>query len=76
MFYAFFYAFPKSRVKFNDDLKKKLINEFSILLSGITISNTRAFTDKWCLDLGAGNLFKMGFGASLITISYFIKESK
>lgn len=40
------------------------MNEFSYLLSGITISNTRAFTDKWCLDLGAGNLFKMGFGAS------------
>jgi len=30
VFYSYFYAFPKSRSEFNDELKKDLINEFSM----------------------------------------------
>jgi len=40
VFYSLFYAFPKSRHKFNDDLKHKLIEFFSEKFTGIKISNT------------------------------------
>ena len=59
VFYAFFYGFPKSRLKFNDDLKKKLLYEFSYLFTGVRISNTNYYINEWCLDLGAGNIFKL-----------------
>jgi hypothetical protein len=59
VFYSFFYAFPKSRIKFNDDLKKLLLDEFSYQFTGVRISNTHCYMEKWCLDLGAGNIFKI-----------------
>lgn len=59
VFYSIFYAFPKSRHKFNDELKKDLIAEFSYLFTGITITNYHRYIKNWCLDLGSGNIFKM-----------------
>lgn len=58
MFYSFFYAFPKSRVKFNDDLKKLLLDEFSYQFTGVVISKSDVYMEKWNLDLGAGNMLK------------------
>lgn len=45
-------------MKFNDELKKGLLDEFSYQFTGVQISNTHYYTEKWCLDLGAGNIFK------------------
>ena len=59
VFYAFFYAYPLSRIKFNDSLKKKLLDEFSYLFTGVQISNTSMYLENWNLDLGAGNIFKI-----------------
>lgn len=59
VFYSIFYAFPKSRHKFKDDLKKDLIAEFSNLFTGIQITNYHRYINNWYLDLGAGNIFKM-----------------
>lgn len=56
MFYSFFYAFPKSRTEFGNDLKGDLINEFSYLFTGIQITNSNKYWTQWNLDLGAGNI--------------------
>lgn len=40
IFYSLFYAFPKSRNKFNDELKHKLIEFYSEKFTGIKISNS------------------------------------
>ncbi|CAD8169176.1 unnamed protein product (macronuclear) [Paramecium tetraurelia] len=58
VFYALFYSFPLSRSKFNDDLKKQLLDEFSYLFTGIEIANSQKYLKEWNLDLGAGNIFK------------------
>eukprot|EP00357_Protocruzia_adherens_P017981 CAMPEP_0114995574 /NCGR_PEP_ID=MMETSP0216-20121206/13810_1 /TAXON_ID=223996 /ORGANISM="Protocruzia adherens, Strain Boccale" /LENGTH=418 /DNA_ID=CAMNT_0002359641 /DNA_START=8 /DNA_END=1264 /DNA_ORIENTATION=- len=54
VFYSLFYAYPKSRTKFNDDFKKALVELFSETLTGIKVSG--ATTKKWRLDLGAGDV--------------------
>jgi hypothetical protein len=41
VFYALFYAYPKSRQLFNDELKHKLIELFSEKFTGIKISSTQ-----------------------------------
>lgn len=56
VFYSFFYAYPKSRSKFNNDLKEKLVSTFSKMFTGIEISNTKSYYEKWTLDLGTGNI--------------------
>ncbi len=43
VFYSFFYAFPKSRSEFDDELKSDLLNEFSRLFTGIQISNPHKY---------------------------------
>jgi len=58
VFYSFFYAFPKSRDDFNNEVKKKFLLEFSQLFTGIKISNPATYYSKWYLDLGAGNILK------------------
>jgi len=58
VFYSFFYAFPKSRDYFGNDVKKKFLLEFSELFTGVTISNPGDYFTKWYLDLGAGNILK------------------
>lgn len=60
VFYSFFYAFPKSRSEFANDLKSDLINEFSHLFTGIQITNSYEYWSKWNLDLGAGNILAVG----------------
>jgi hypothetical protein len=40
-------------------LKKKLLDEFSYLFTGVEISNSGMYLENWNLDLGAGNIFKM-----------------
>lgn len=56
MFYSFFYAFPKSRSKFDNKLKEELLTVFSKLFTGIEISNKKGYFEKWTLDLGTGNI--------------------
>ncbi|KAL4475443.1 hypothetical protein ABPG72_022078 [Tetrahymena utriculariae] len=56
VFYSFFYAFPKSRSEFGNELKSDLINEFSYLFTGIQITNSQKYWSQWNLDLGAGNI--------------------
>lgn len=62
VFYSYFYAFPKSRYKLDDDLKKKIFVEFSYLLTGLEFSNVNEYLKNWNLDLGAGNILKMNEG--------------
>ena len=40
VFYSLFFAYPKSRCKFNNELKHKLIEFFSEKFTGIKISNS------------------------------------
>lgn len=56
MFYSFFYAYPKSRSKFNNKLKDDLLSIYSKLFTGVEISNTKSYYEKWTLDLGTGNI--------------------
>ncbi len=46
VFYSYFYSFPKSRSEFNDELKKDLIDEFSVLFTGILFFS---FTPLWVM---------------------------
>ena len=43
VFYSFFYAFPKSRVKFDNKLKDELLSVFSRIFTGIEISNKKDY---------------------------------
>lgn len=56
VFYAFFYAFPKSRSNFDDALKTKLFKLFSKIFTGVEICCSGKYIDKWTLDLGTGNI--------------------
>ena len=56
VFYSFFYAFPKSRSKFDNKLKEELLTVFSKIFTGIEISNKKCYFEKWTLDLGTGNI--------------------
>ena len=37
---------------------KKILSIFSVLLTGIEISNPEKYYSKWTLDLGAGNVLQ------------------
>lgn len=54
VFYSLFYAFPKSRSSLNDDMRRKLINIFSKMFTGMKIKSAKF--DHWRLDLGTGNI--------------------
>ncbi|KRW99570.1 hypothetical protein PPERSA_13150 [Pseudocohnilembus persalinus] len=58
--YAFFYAFPKSRREFDNDLKRDLVAWFSEEFTGIPILNSeKQYWSKWNLYLlGQGNILK------------------
>ena len=56
VFYSFFYAFPKSRVKFDSNLKDQLLTAFSRIFTGVEISNKKHYYERWTLDLGTGNI--------------------
>lgn len=58
MFYAFFYAFPKSRSTFDDGLKTKLLKLFSRMFTGVEICGGGGYIEKWSLDLGTGNILQ------------------
>lgn len=60
VFYAFFYAFPKSRTHFDDELKNQLLKLFSRTFTGIEISNSNTYIEKWSLNLGTGNILQKG----------------
>ena len=53
VFYSLFYAFPKSRSSLTDEMKRKLLNIFSKLFTGMKIKSAKY--DHWSLDLGTGN---------------------
>ncbi len=62
VFYSMFYAFPKSRNKFDTNFKEFVFSEISFIFKGFKISsasvliNNWKFIDDWYLDLGSGNL--------------------
>jgi len=58
VFYSFFYACPKSRDELDDKMKETFLSNFSILFTGIEISNPKDYFSNWYLDLGAGNILK------------------
>ena len=53
VFYSLFYAFPKSRNMLNNDMKRKLLNIFSQMFTGMKIKSAKI--EHWTLDLGTGN---------------------
>jgi hypothetical protein len=56
VFYSLFYAFPKSRSLLNNEMKRKLMNIFSRLFTGMKIKSAKY--DHWSLDLGTGNILQ------------------
>lgn len=64
VFYSFFYAFPKSRLKFDDEYKKFVFHVFAELFTGLKITYKSqfikgwAFVTNWKLDLGAGDVLQ------------------
>ena len=54
VFYSLFYAFPKSRSLLNNEMKRKLLNIFSRLFTGMKIKSAKY--EHWSLDLGTGNI--------------------
>lgn len=62
VFYSLFYAFPKSRTKFNKDFKCDIFKIISKIFKGCEVSHKSRFLknwrfiDDWYLNLGAGNL--------------------
>ena len=58
VFYSLFYAFPKSRSLLNNEMKRKLLNIFSRLFTGMKIKSAKY--EHWSLDLGTGNILQGG----------------
>lgn len=64
VFYSFFYAFPRSRLEFDDNYKKYVFSIFSRLFTDMEISHHSEFIkgynfiENWKLDLGAGDVLK------------------
>lgn len=56
VFYSLFYAFPKSRSLLNNEMKRKLLNIFSKLFTGMEIKSAKY--EHWRLDLGTGNILQ------------------
>ena len=56
VFYSLFYAFPKSRSLLNNEMKRKLLNIFSRLFTGMKIKSAKF--EHWSLDLGTGNILQ------------------
>jgi hypothetical protein len=64
VYYSLFYAYPKSRGQTNnDDMKRKLLNIFSELFTGMKIQS--AAYDHWTPFPGTGNmLHSLGAGGA------------
>jgi len=59
VFFSLFFAYPKSRTKFDINLIFKLLKEFARLFNGPRIrSPTLALLSHWTLDLGTGNIIE------------------
>mmetsp|Transcript_41831 Transcript_41831/g.30721 ORF Transcript_41831/g.30721 Transcript_41831/m.30721 type:complete len:80 (-) Transcript_41831:495-734(-) len=54
VYYSLFYAFPKSRSLLNEEMKRKLLNIFSKLFTGMKIQS--ADFAHWQLKQGAGSI--------------------
>mmetsp|Transcript_44902 Transcript_44902/g.43476 ORF Transcript_44902/g.43476 Transcript_44902/m.43476 type:complete len:145 (-) Transcript_44902:234-668(-) len=54
VYYSLFYAFPKSRSQLNDEMKRKLLNIFSKLFTGMKIKSAKY--EHWQLNMGVGNI--------------------
>ena len=54
VFYSLFYAYPKSRSLLNNEMKRKLLNIFSYLFTGMKIKSAKF--EHWNLDMGTGNI--------------------
>lgn len=53
-----FFAYPKSRSKLNDDIKRSLLDIFSELFTGTQIKS--ASFDKWNVEIGSSNVLSGG----------------
>ena len=64
VFYSFFYAFPKSRLQFDDEYKKFVFHVFAEQFTGLKITYKSqfikgwTFVTNWKLDLGAGDVLQ------------------
>lgn len=57
VFFSLFFAYPKSRARFDIPLIFQLLEEFAELFNGPRIRNpTVDLIDHWLLDLGTGNI--------------------
>jgi len=59
VYYALFYACPKSRDSLTNEIKEDLLNDFSEIFGGVKLTNPRKYYSTWYLDLGAGNILKI-----------------
>lgn len=69
VFYALYYAYPKSRSKFNDAVKKTLIEEFAYQFTGMKVEKPN--WDSWRIEIGAGNVAGQGDSSDLIRKDIF-----
>lgn len=59
VFFSLFFAYPKSRTKFDINLIFELLKEFAGLFNGPRIRNpSLSLISHWTLDLGTGNIIK------------------
>jgi len=63
VFYSLFFAYPKSRQMLTDDMKRKLLNIFSELYTGMEIKSAKF--DHW----------QQGFGASSMIVTNAKKQA-
>lgn len=58
IFCCLFFAYPKSRSKLNDEIKRELLDIFSMLFTGTQIKS--ASFDHWNIEIGTSNVLSGG----------------
>lgn len=77
VFYSFFYAFPKSRLQFDDEYKKFVFHVFAELFTGLKITYKSqfikgwTFVTNWKLDLGAGDVLQQSKFLTAVNVFNF-----
>lgn len=80
VFYSFFYAFPKSRLQFDDEYKKFVFQVFAELFTGLKISHKSqfvkgwTFVTNWKLDLGAGDVLQQSKAQKLTVVTFLVQR--
>ena len=58
IFWCLFFAYPKSRSKLNDEIKRQLLDIFSELFTGTQIKSSSF--DHWNIEIGTSNVLSGG----------------